>query len=179
MTSTRSPSSAARAGPGAPGVRAVRLGTAAGRSHRDRCCRPLRRPVLGHLEGDGGRLPANGAHYLDITGEIEVLEAVLARDDEARDAGIVLLPGSGFDVVPTDCLAAMVVERLPDASALEIAFRAGGGMSPGTARTAVEGMGSGGRARVDGRIVSVPVRVASPYCRLRLRTGHRHVDPLG
>jgi saccharopine dehydrogenase (NAD+, L-lysine-forming) len=99
---------------------------------------------------------ATGAHYLDITGEIDVLEAVLARDGEARDAGVALLPGSGFDVIPTDCLAAMVVERLPDASALDIAFRAGGGLSPGTARTAVEGMGSGGRARVDGRIVSVP-----------------------
>ncbi len=99
---------------------------------------------------------ATGAHYLDITGEIEVLEAVLARDGEARDAGVVLLPGSGFDVIPTDCLAAMVVERLPEASALDIAFRAGGGLSPGTARTAVEGMGTGGRARVDGRIVSVP-----------------------
>jgi short subunit dehydrogenase-like uncharacterized protein len=98
----------------------------------------------------------NGVHYLDITGEIDVLEAVLARDAEARHAGVSLLPGSGFDVVPTDCLAAMVVERLPEASALDIAFRAGGGLSPGTARTAVEGLGTGGRARIDGRIVSVP-----------------------
>lgn len=99
---------------------------------------------------------ATGVHYLDITGEIDVLEAVLARDGEARTAGVVLLPGSGFDVVPTDCLAAMLVQRLPDASTLDIAFRAGGGMSPGTARTAVEGMAVGGRARIDGRIVSVP-----------------------
>jgi short subunit dehydrogenase-like uncharacterized protein len=99
---------------------------------------------------------ATGVHYLDITGEIDVLEAVLARDGEARDAGVALLPGSGFDVVPTDCLVAMVVEKLPETSALEIAFRAGGGLSPGTARTTVEGMGTGGRARVGGRIVSVP-----------------------
>jgi len=99
---------------------------------------------------------ATSTHYLDITGEIDVLEAVLARDAEARATGVALLPGSGFDVIPTDCLAAMVVERLPEASTLEIAFRAGGGLSPGTARTTVEGMGTGGRARVDGRIVSVP-----------------------
>jgi saccharopine dehydrogenase (NAD+, L-lysine-forming) len=99
---------------------------------------------------------ACGVHYLDFTGEIDVLEAVMGRDGDARDAGVALLSGSGFDVVPTDCLAAMVVERLPEASALDIAFRAGGGLSPGTARTAVEGMGTGGRARVDGRIVSVP-----------------------
>jgi saccharopine dehydrogenase (NAD+, L-lysine-forming) len=99
---------------------------------------------------------AAGVHYLDITGEIDVLEAVMARDGEARTAGVALLPGSGFDVVPTDCLAAMVVERLPETNALDISFRAGGGLSPGTARTTVEGMGTGGRARVDGRIVSVP-----------------------
>ena len=99
---------------------------------------------------------ATRTHYLDITGEIDVLEAVLARGSEARDAQVALLPGSGFDVVPTDCLAAMVVERLPDASALDIAFRAGGGLSPGTARTSVEGMADGGQARIDGRIVSVP-----------------------
>ena len=99
---------------------------------------------------------ATGTHYVDITGEIDVLEAVLARGGEARGAQVALLPGSGFDVVPTDCLAAMVVERLPGATALAIAFRAGGGLSPGTARTAIEGLGSGGRARLGGRITSVP-----------------------
>jgi len=99
---------------------------------------------------------SSGTHYVDITGEIDVLEAVLARNSAAQDAGVVLLPGSGFDVVPTDCLAAMVVERLPDATALDIAFRAGGGLSPGTARTAIEGLGSGGRVRRDGLITSVP-----------------------
>ena len=33
------------------------------------------------------------AHYLDITGEIAVLEALAGRDAEARAAGIALLPG--------------------------------------------------------------------------------------
>ena len=99
---------------------------------------------------------ATDTHYLDITGEIDVLEAVLRRDGEARGAKLALLPGSGFDVVPTDCLAAMVVARLPDTTGLDIAFRAGGGLSPGTARTAVEGLGHGGRARVGGQITPVP-----------------------
>ena len=48
---------------------------------------------------------AAGVNYLDITGEIAVFESVLARGAEARAAGVVLLPGIGFDVVPTDCLA--------------------------------------------------------------------------
>jgi short subunit dehydrogenase-like uncharacterized protein len=97
-----------------------------------------------------------GAHYLDITGESAVLEAVLARDAEARAAGVVLLPAVGFDVVPTDCMAARLHAELPDATSLELAF-SGGDMrpSPGTAKTAVEGLHVGALVRQDGRIVAL------------------------
>ena len=99
---------------------------------------------------------ATGTHYLDITGEIDVFEAVLARADEARRAGVVLLPGAGFDVVPSDCLAAMLARALPGAQRLELALRASGGVSPGTAKTAMESLGTAGRARVGGVIGPVP-----------------------
>jgi saccharopine dehydrogenase (NAD+, L-lysine-forming) len=99
---------------------------------------------------------ATGTHYLDITGEIDVFEAVLARDDEARRAGVVLLPGGGFDVVPSDCLAALLAAALPGAARLELALRASGGVSPGTAKTAMESLGTAGRARVGGVIGPVP-----------------------
>src|SRR5690606_35660895 len=79
-----------------------------------------------------------GAHYLDITGEIGVFEAIAARDAEARAAGVALLPGVGFDVVPTDCLAAHLKRRLPPATRLALAFQGAGGVSRGTALTAVE-----------------------------------------
>src|SRR5258708_36377683 len=62
------------------------------------------------------------AHYLDITGELSVFEQIFALDAEAKRAGVTLLPGVGFDVVPTDCLAAMLAERLPDAVDLVVAF---------------------------------------------------------
>jgi saccharopine dehydrogenase (NAD+, L-lysine-forming) len=97
-----------------------------------------------------------GVHYIDVTGEIDVFEELHALHDRARAAGIVLLPGAGFDVVPTDCLAAILAEALPGATRLDLAFLAGGGPSPGTARTAVEGMRQGGRARIDGVIRPVP-----------------------
>lgn len=98
-----------------------------------------------------------GVHYLDITGEISVFSAAHERDDEARRSDVVLLPGAGFDVVPTDCLAAILVEALPAATSLKLAFEAAGGPSPGTAKTSVEGMASGGKVRRDGKLVDVPL----------------------
>ena len=98
-----------------------------------------------------------GTHYLDITGEIAVFEAVHALDGEARRRDIVLLPGAGFDVVPTDCMAARLVEALPAATSLKLAFDAGGGPSPGTAKTSVERLGQGGCIRRDGKLQDVPL----------------------
>jgi saccharopine dehydrogenase (NAD+, L-lysine-forming) len=94
-------------------------------------------------------------HYLDITGEIDVFEQVFKQTERAREAGIAAIPGVGFDVVPSDCLAAMLKERLPDATRLQLAIDARrGGVSPGTAKTALEGLGSGARVREGGRIVT-------------------------
>src|ERR1043166_7402571 len=93
-----------------------------------------------------------GAAYLDITGEIEVYETILAQHDEAVKRGALLLPGVGFDVVPTDCLAAMLKQRLPDANELWLAFSSGAGLSRGTIKTMIEGAGEGGAIRRDGKI---------------------------
>jgi saccharopine dehydrogenase (NAD+, L-lysine-forming) len=95
--------------------------------------------------------------YLDVTGELDVFEALLAMDGAAKQAGIAILPGSGMDVVPTDCLATQLKDRLPDAVRLELAFLAPGGMSPGTAKTSLQGAGKGGRVRIGGELVTVPL----------------------
>jgi short subunit dehydrogenase-like uncharacterized protein len=99
---------------------------------------------------------ATKTHYLDITGEIAVFEACHGRDDEAKQAGIAVIPGVGFDVVPSDCLAASLREALPAATHLELAFAGGGSWSRGTAKTMIEGMGDGGAIRKDGVIKKVP-----------------------
>ncbi|PSP83590.1 saccharopine dehydrogenase [Halobacteriales archaeon QS_6_64_34] len=96
-----------------------------------------------------------GTHYLDITGELTVFEAIHGQDDRAAVADVMLLPGVGFDVVPTDCLGAHLAERLPDADRLELAFRADIGVSRGTAKTMIEHLDSGGAVRHDGRIEQV------------------------
>ena len=97
-----------------------------------------------------------GAHYLDITGEVDVFEACAARDSEARARGIMLLPGTGFDVVPSDCLAAHLARRMPGAVSLALGFRTLGGLSRGTALTMAEGMGKPGVIRREGRLTPVP-----------------------
>ncbi|MGN6520560.1 MAG: saccharopine dehydrogenase family protein, partial [Dokdonella sp.] len=96
-------------------------------------------------------------HYLDITGEIDVFAHCHRADARARERGIVVAPGVGFDVVPTDGVAALLKRALPGASALVLAFEAGGGTSPGTARTGVEGLARGGRVRIGGEVVAVPL----------------------
>ncbi|WP_328912533.1 MULTISPECIES: saccharopine dehydrogenase family protein [unclassified Streptomyces] len=95
--------------------------------------------------------------YADITGEIDVFESLYALGGRAKSAGITLLPGAGFDVVPTDCVAALLADRLPDATQLDLAFLTSGGPSPGTARTALAGMRDGGRIRSGGEIRTVPI----------------------
>ncbi|MBX9928343.1 MAG: saccharopine dehydrogenase NADP-binding domain-containing protein, partial [Gemmatimonadaceae bacterium] len=94
--------------------------------------------------------------YLDITGEITVFERCAARDAEARQAGVMLLPGAGFDVVPSDCLAAHLARRLPGATALTLAFHGGSSVSHGTATTMAENIGRGGAVRRRGAITPVP-----------------------
>jgi short subunit dehydrogenase-like uncharacterized protein len=99
----------------------------------------------------------NKKHYVDISGEIEEFEALALMDDEAKRAGIMLLPGGGFDVVPSDCLIAYTARKLPGANDLKLYIKSiGSGVSRGTARSGVENSHRAGRIRRDGKIVSVP-----------------------
>ena len=97
----------------------------------------------------------SGAHYLDITGEIDVFEALFARDAEAKRAGVTLMPGVGFDVVPSDCLAQHLKRRLPDATHLTLYLSAGFNVSRGTMKTMIENVAVGARARRNGRLVTI------------------------
>jgi short subunit dehydrogenase-like uncharacterized protein len=100
-----------------------------------------------------------GTHYLDITGEIAAFAAAQSLDAAAKAKEVMLMPGVGFDVVPTDCMAAFLKQLLPSADHLTLAFSMkGGGVSHGTAMTMVEGLGDPGAVRKNGKII--PVRPA-------------------
>ena len=125
---------------------------------------------------------AQGIHYLDITGEMAVLAQSLAVDAEAKEQGVAIISGVGFDVVPTDVLAAKVHELLPDATHLELAFAGRprvddlaidtvsnnknipndvSGISPGTSKTMVRMLADKGKVRRNGDIITVPLAAES------------------
>ena len=98
----------------------------------------------------------NRRHYTDITGEISVFQTCASFDKKAVEAGVMVMPGVGFDVVPSDCLAKHLKDRLPTATHLSLAFYGMGRISPGTLATMTMNVGKGGAIRKDGKITSVP-----------------------
>lgn len=103
----------------------------------------------------------SSTHYFDITGEIEVFEYAHSNVvcGRAKSAGIVVCPGVGFDVIPTDCVAKTLSEAMPDATHLTLGFSGGSAMSPGTAKTSIEGLAKGNKVRHNGAIVASGVQV--------------------
>ena len=111
-----------------------------------------------------------GTHYCDITGEIDVFEDLAGLDARARAAGVMLLPGAGFDVVPSDCLAAHVAARLPGATRLRLSIGGLTRLSQGTAKTMVENIARGTAVRSGGQIVERPF---APHASADFGTGPR------
>jgi uncharacterized repeat protein (TIGR03833 family) len=98
----------------------------------------------------------NKKHYTDITGEISVFESMAALGDKAKASEVMVMPGVGFDVVPSDCLARHLKDRLPSATHLSLAFYGMGRISHGTQATMTMNVGRGGAIRKDGKITPVP-----------------------
>jgi short subunit dehydrogenase-like uncharacterized protein len=94
--------------------------------------------------------------YLDITAEINVYRLAQRLGAQAAEAGVMLLPGVGWDVVPTDCLAMHVARRVRDPKSLSVALQVAGAMSRGSALSVSEIIGAGLLARVDGLLVATP-----------------------
>lgn len=104
---------------------------------------------------------ASKTHYLDITGEISVFELAQQLSGKAKKAKVILCPGVGFDVIPTDCVAARLKEAMPEATQLTLGFDSRSGLSSGTAKTTVEAMKLGGRVRINGEIKPVGLGYAT------------------
>lgn len=120
----------------------------------------------------------SGAHYLDITGEIAVFERIYTQDEPARQRGIALIPGVGFDIVPSDCLIQSLLQQVEQPTQVEVAIDALGvaqrnemGASAGTLKTSLEMIAHGNVARRNGRLV--PLRLGAGTRRFRFPQGER------
>lgn len=103
---------------------------------------------------------AGQTHYVDITGELAVFENTFRQHDAAKSAGVTLMSGAGYDIVPSDCLARYVADQVPGATHLETALRGLVAMSSGTVKSAlasVEEMPGGSVVRRDNRLVGRPL----------------------
>ncbi len=97
-------------------------------------------------------------HYLDISGEWQVFEYLASLSGAAVKAGIILLPGVGYDVVPSDCLALYLKAQMPNAEKISLAiFSKGGSLSRGTLLTMNEAIGRPAAMRKDGKIIAIPM----------------------
>jgi short subunit dehydrogenase-like uncharacterized protein len=96
-----------------------------------------------------------GIHYLDLSNELQVFRALYGLDDRARRAGICIMPGVGFGVVATNCLARYVSEAVGGAEYLEVATRiASAHPGPGAVATMQENLPFGGWVRRSGHLVA-------------------------
>lgn len=99
---------------------------------------------------------ASGTHYLDLGGEWRVIEALFARDAEARAAGIAVLPGAALTPAATDCLLLAAVEHWPDTRALKLGISAAEVVSRGSVATMAGLADPGTVIRRRGTLAMVP-----------------------
>jgi len=116
-----------------------------------------------------------GVNYLDITGEIPIMEKNFTYDKQARDQDITVISGVGFDVIPTDCMAKYVSEKIVNPTHLEIAIAGMGGASAGTVKTMLEYFSMGVLIRKDGQLVKPLDRKAR---KIRFLDKERKVSPV-
>jgi short subunit dehydrogenase-like uncharacterized protein len=96
----------------------------------------------------------NGVHYLDVAAELDGYLLAEVLDVEARAAGVMLLPGSGGSVAMLGCLAGHAVARTKHASSIRVAMHVSGGLSRGSAVSAMGSVTAETLARADGKLVA-------------------------
>lgn len=98
---------------------------------------------------------AGKTHYVDITGDMPVMESLLAEHERASAAGITVCPACGFDVIPTDCLAASLAGAMLDATHFTLSLDSNMAISPGSAKSALGLLALGCVVRRNGVLTQV------------------------
>lgn len=98
----------------------------------------------------------NGVHYLDVAAELDGYRLAEEIDAEARAANVMLLPGSGGSVAMLGCLAGHAVARTSHPVRIAVAMHVAGGLSRGSAISAMAGVTNATLARAGGKLVAQP-----------------------
>jgi short subunit dehydrogenase-like uncharacterized protein len=118
-----------------------------------------------------------GVHYLDIGNELQAFRALYGLDERARQAGVTIMPGAGFGVIATNCLARYVSDAVGGAAILEVATRAATAkQGPGVAATRQQNMPYGGWIRQAGHLQ--PLALGSGTMTITLPDGPCLIMPL-
>ncbi|MCB1626572.1 MAG: saccharopine dehydrogenase NADP-binding domain-containing protein [Xanthomonadales bacterium] len=103
-----------------------------------------------------------GVHYLDISSEVADFRSLHRLDARARDNGVLLLPGVGTGVLPTDALALHLKQRVPSAVTLSLAMASPGAkLSRGSLHTLVESLRSQAYVREGDQLRPAEVKLES------------------
>jgi short subunit dehydrogenase-like uncharacterized protein len=99
-----------------------------------------------------------GVHYIDISNELQVFRTLYDLHHRAEHADVTVVPGVGFGVVATNCLARHVSDAVGGAQHLAVATRAATlEAGPGVAATRLENLPFGGWDRQDGQLRPLPL----------------------
>lgn len=82
-----------------------------------------------------------GVHNLSLAGEIPILEELHNYHHQAKEKGVVLAVGLGFDVMPTDSMSNHLKHLLPDATHLTLGMDGPNDMSRGSMKEFFEQIG--------------------------------------
>lgn len=91
-------------------------------------------------------------HYLDTTAEFATYALAASMDEAAKAAGVMVMSGVGWDVVPTDSLALHTARRVADPVHLALAIRVTGGFSRGSLSSAASIEATGPLTRQSGAL---------------------------
>jgi short subunit dehydrogenase-like uncharacterized protein len=97
-----------------------------------------------------------GTHYLDLSGELSTFEIAYQADKKALRKKIMVMPGAGFGIVATECLASYVCARLPLANYLRLGLSQSNRLSRGSVRTVFTFPRDTVTIRRNGKLVAIP-----------------------
>ncbi|WP_244483770.1 saccharopine dehydrogenase NADP-binding domain-containing protein [Rhizobium sp. Root482] len=110
-----------------------------------------------------------GVHYLDTAAELDSYRLAEVLDEEAKVAGIMLMPGGGGSVAMLGSLAGHAATRVAKPFGIRVALHVSGALSRGSAISAMENVATETLARVDGQLVAIrrPASASSTSARAR------------